>query len=313
MTKSKYAQLGVITDPSPFVEYLVFEIKDKNTEGLKKAISKVFDIEKSISSQDLQCDMSVAMGFSSNAWDIVFTDITKPKELHNFTELSNEDRKFPSTSGDIFFMIKSTRMDLNFQVAKYIKREFDAYAELIEDVQGYKYLDSRDMIDFVDGTENPEAQERLDSVLVQDDIDIHKGGSYLILQKYIDKDNLKPWDSKPVEYQEQVIGRTKTDNIEFSNEEKTPWAHTVKSPVRKPDGKQIKMFRQNRPFGNAKEHGTMFVGFAASPNTIETSLKQMITADENGHYDRLLDFVEAKTGNIYFMPSSTLLNDLSQN
>ncbi len=312
MTKSKYAQLGVITDPSPYVEYLVFEITNKDTKGLKEAIKKVFQIEQNISKQDDDCDMSVAMGFSSNSWDTIFTDISKPKELHSFIELEDGNRKFPATKGDVFFMIKSTRMDLNFQVAKYIKREFDPYAQLIEDVQGYKYLDSRDMIDFVDGTENPEDDVRLNAVLVDDDIDIHQGGSYLILQKYIAKDNLKPWDAKPVSYQEKVIGRTKSDNVEFSKEDKPAWAHTAKSPVRQADGKEIKMFRQNRPFGNAKEHGTMFVGFASSPKTIETSLKQMIIADENGDYDRLLDFVEAKTGNIYFMPSSKLLNQLAK-
>ncbi len=127
------------------------------------------------------------------------------------------------------------------------------------------------------------------------------------MQKYIDKDNLKPWDAKPVAYQEQVIGRTKADNIEFSGEEKPVWAHTAKSAV-KIDGKEIKMFRQNRAFGNAQEYGTMFVGFAASPLVMETTLQQMITADTNSDYDRLLDFVEATTGNLYFMPSTQLLN-----
>ncbi len=38
----------------------------------------------------------------------------------------------------------------HFQAAKYIKHELDPFAELIEDVQGYKYLDNRDLIDFVE-------------------------------------------------------------------------------------------------------------------------------------------------------------------
>ncbi len=309
MSKTKYAQLGVVTDPSNFVEYMVFEIKNKESKGIKEALGAVFGIEKSISQKDSAAHLSIAMGLSANAWETIFTEIQMPKELHPFVEFTDGNRKFPATSGDIFFMIKSERIDLNFQAAKYIKREFDLFAELLEDVQGYKYLDSRDLIDFVDGTENPKEQERLDSVLVEDDIDIHKGGSYLILQKYVDKNNLKPWDEKPIEYQEQVIGRTKFDNIELSDAEKTAWAHTEKSKV-EINGEEIKMFRQNRAFGNAKEHGTMFVGFAASPTVIETSLRQMIIADEDGNYDRLLDFVEAKTGNLYFMPSVSLLEEL---
>lgn len=308
--KSKYAQLGVITEPTNFVEYMTFILKD-NVNGLKDILGDVFAIEKSISKKDESCKLSVSIGFSSNAWDKIFTDIKKPKELHDFIHLKDDNREFPFTKGDIFIMIKSQRVDLNFQCAKYIKRLFDDFAFLEEDIQGYKYLDSRDMIDFVDGTENPKDKERLEAVLVKDDEDIHIGGSYLITQKYIAKDNLKPWDKKPTNYQEQVIGRTKMDNIELSDEEKPAWAHTAKSKVER-DGEEIKMFRQNRPFGTAKEHGTMFVGFANSPSVIETSLKQMIMADENGNYDRLLDFVEAKTGCLFFMPSSKLLNELAE-
>lgn len=308
--KSKYAQLGVITEPTTFVEYLNFVLKD-DIADIKDSISEIFAIEKSISQKDADCKLSVSIGFSSNAWDKIFQDVVKPKELHNFIALKNGTREFPATNGDIFIMIKSQRVDLNFQCAKYIKRAFDSFACLDDDIQGYKYLDSRDMIDFVDGTENPKDKERLEAVLIKNDDDIHVGGSYLIVQKYIAKENLRPWDEKPTSYQEQVIGRTKMDNIELSDEQKPAWAHTAKSKV-EIDGEEIKMFRQNRPFGTAKEHGTMFVGFSASPSVIETSLKQMITADENGNYDRLLDFVEAKTGCLFFMPSAKFLNELSE-
>lgn len=309
MSKSKYAQLGVITEPASFVEYMTFVLGEKN-DGVREALADVFGVEKSISHKDSSCNLSVSIGFSANFWDKIFSDIKKPKELHKFVALKDANREFPATNGDIFVMIKSERMDLNFQCAKYIKRLFDATCELVDDIQGYKYLDSRDMIDFVDGTENPKDKERFDAVLVQEDIKIHVGGSYLIAQKYIAKENLRPWDEKPTSYQEQVIGRTKMDNIELSEDEKPAWAHTAKSKV-EIDGEEIKMFRQNRPFGTAKEHGTMFVGFAASPSVIETSLKQMITADEDGNYDRLLDFVEAKTGCLFFMPSREFLDEIA--
>lgn len=176
---------------------------------------------------------------------------------------------------------------------------------MIEDIQGFKYLDSRDMIDFVDGTENPKNEARMKAVLVADDIEIHQGGSYLTVQRYIDRQGL--WDKQSTEYQEQVIGRTKLDDIEFEDDVKPVWAHTNKSKVVVED-KEIKMLRQNRPYGNAMEHGTMFIGLTASPVTMSTSLQQMVFADSNGHYDRLLDFVEAKTGTNYFIVSQTLLD-----
>jgi putative iron-dependent peroxidase len=60
------------------------------------------------------------------------------------------------------------------------------------------------------------------------------------------------------------------------------------------------------------EHGTMFVGFARSPEVVATSLQQMITADDNGDYDRLLDFIVAKTGTNYFVPPQTLIDQFAE-
>ncbi len=309
MHRFELAQQGTITDPNSFAEYLTFVIKDGvSAEDIKEALAQVFVIQKSIGQKDANAHLSVTFGVSLNGWNRIFSDLPKPKQLTAFEALKNGKRTFPATPGDIFFMIKSERMDLNFQAAKYIRRAFLNKADLTEDTQGYKYLDSRDLIDFVDGTENPKLQERINTVLIDDDIDLHNGGTYLLVQKYVDIDNLLPWDKEPVEYQEKVIGRTKFDDIELADNVKPVWAHNAKSKVFFDDVEQ-KMFRQNRPFGNAQEHGTMFVGFAANPEVLLTSIKQMITADKDGNYDRLLDFVQAVTGNLYFFPSMTLINN----
>lgn len=300
------AQPGVLSNPSSHVEYLTFSLtpSEQLSELAADAISTLSGIEKSINQKDLTAGLTISIGFSANAWPQLFPEQPRPNQLHVFAEMRNGTRHFPSTAGDIFVMIKSERIDLNFQAAKYIRNSFNSLASLIEDIQGYKYLDNRDMIDFVDGTENPVGDERVEAVLVENDAEIHQGGSYLHVQRYVDKQ--AEWDKQTTEYQEQVIGRTKMDNVELSDAEKPAWAHNAKSKV-EIDGEEIKMLRQNRPYGNAMEHGTMFVGFAATPSIIEISLSQMINADEDGHYDRLLDFVEAKTGCLFFMPSKTFL------
>ncbi|GIU22737.1 Dyp-type peroxidase [Shewanella schlegeliana] len=301
------AQSGVLSNPTSHVEYLTFCLKPNSasTEAIADCIGDIIGIEKSINQKDLTAGLNISIGFSANAWPQLFPEQPTPSELHTFVEMSNGERHFPSTPGDIFVMIKSERIDLNFQAAKYIRNSFNDIANLIEDIQGYKYLDNRDMIDFVDGTENPVGNERTEAVLVADDVTLHQGGSYLHVQRYVDRQG--QWDKQSTEYQEQVVGRTKMDNVELSDDVKPAWAHNAKSKV-EIDGEEIKMLRQNRPYGNAMEHGTMFVGFAATPSIIETSLSQMINADEHGHYDRLLDFVEAKTGCLFFMPSKAFLD-----
>ena len=299
------AQPGVLSDPNTFAEYLTFALDGvPDADAIGGIIGSIIGIEKSIRQKDPEARLSMTVGISLDGWKQLLPDSEIPPGLAPFEAMSDGDRRFPSTPGDVFCMIKSERIDLNFQAAKHLKQSLMGVATLIEDIQGFKYLDNRDMIDFVDGTENPLDDERAAAVLIGDEHEALAGGSFLTVQRYVDRQQL--WDAQRTELQEMVVGRTKMDNVELDDRAKPPWAHNAKSKVEE-DGQEVKMFRQNRPFGNAMEHGTMFIGFARSPEVVATSLRQMITADENGDYDRLLDFVEAKTGTNYFVPPQTFL------
>lgn len=301
------AQPGVLSDPNTFAEYLTFTLHHNfSKDAFKIIIESIAGITKSSHQKDPQSQLTVTTGFSLNGWQQLLPENEIPDALVEFKTMQEDNRVFPSTGGDIFCMIKSERMDLNFQVAKHLKQSLIEIALLVEDIQGFKYLVNRDMIDFVDGTENPIEKERMQAVLIDDEQSIYQGGSYLTVQRYVDRQS--SWDAQTTEYQEQVVGRTKMDNIELDDNTKPAWAHTAKSKVEQ-EGNEIAMYRQNRPFGNAIEHGTMFIGFANTPEVLITSLEQMIFADDNGHYDRLLDFVEAKTGNHYFIPPQTFLDE----
>ena len=305
LSLSELSQVGVLTDPATFAEYLTFTLhQDISDDAVFDALAQLDAIENSILQKDLTSKLSLSWGVSESAWPLVFPQLEKPELLKKFPEMKDGERCFPSTDGDIFIILKSERMDLNYQAAKYIANALAPVANLIEDIQGFKYLDNRDLIDFVDGTENPKNEARIESVVVDKEDSVAFGGSYLTVQRYVDRQSI--WDKQSTSYQEQVIGRTKMDNIELSDDAKPVWAHNAKSKVIINDT-EVKMLRQNRPYGNAMSHGTMFIGFAKSPEVIEISLKQMIFADDAGHYDRLLDFVVAETGANYFMPSKALL------
>ena len=79
------------------------------------------------------------------------------------------------------------------------------------------------------------------------------------------------------------------------------------------DGKEMKILRDNMPFGSAAqgEFGTYFIGYARSPRTIEQMLENMFVGRPAGNYDRLLDFSLAKTGNLFFVPSATFLENVA--
>lgn len=299
-------QPGVLSDPDTFTEYVTFTlVSSPPADAIETVARTVVGFSQG---DDLATEVTVTVGISHNGWEQLLPGTEMPQALAPFESMHSGDRAFPSTPGDLFFMIKSGRMDLNFQAAKQLKQSLSDIAELIEDIQGFRYLDDRDMIGFVDGTENPVDDERAEAVLVGDEQPALSDGSYLVVQRYVHR--TERWESQTVGEQEMVIGRTKADDVELDDANKPAWAHTSKSIV-EVDGEEIDMYRQNRAFGNAMEHGTMFIGFARSPEVLATSLRQMITVDEDGNYDRLLDFVEAKTGTNYFVPSRTFLEQFA--
>ena len=67
------------------------------------------------------------------------------------------------------------------------------------------------------------------------------------------------------------------------------------------------------PFGRPGhgEFGTYFIGYSRSPRTIEQMLENMFIGRPPGNYDRILDFSTAMTGNLFFVPTASFLDDVS--
>ena len=200
-------------------------------------------------------------------------------------------------------------MDLCFELATQIMARLGEAVSPVDEVHGFRYFDQRDLLGFVDGTENPTAQTAIDAAYVGAEDAPFAGGSYVIVQKYLH--DMAGWNALSTEAQERIIGRTKLSDIELDDAVKPTSAHNALTIVTE-DGKEIKIVRENMPFGHVaeKEFGTYFIGYARSPRTIEQMLENMFVGRPPGNYDRLLDFSVAKTGNLFFVPSATFLESV---
>jgi porphyrinogen peroxidase len=145
------------------------------------------------------------MAFGSAAWDRLF-GAPKPKDLHPFREIRGQHHAV-STPGDILFHIRSTRMDLCFELATQIMSRLSGAVSTVDEVHGFNYFDDRDFIGFVDGTENPVDQAALNATIIGEEDAAFAGGSYVIVQKYLH--DLTMWNALPIEEQERIIGSTK--------------------------------------------------------------------------------------------------------
>jgi putative iron-dependent peroxidase len=252
--------------------------------------------------------LSCVLGIGSDAWERLFGR-PRPAQLHPFREIRAPGRHAVATPGDLLFHIRAQHFDLCFELGAQIVARFGHAVSVVDEVHGFRYFDARDLLGFVDGTENPTGQAANDATLIGDEDLAFAGGSYVIAQKYLH--DLESWNALATEQQERIIGRAKLSDVETDDVKKAPYAHNVLTSIEK-DGKEIKIVRDNMPFGRAGgEFGTYFIGYSRSPGTIEQMLENMFIGKPTGNYDRLLDFSRPVTGNLFFVPSATFLDNVT--
>ena len=265
---------------------------------------------RAVEFRDIEAGLSCVMGFGSEVWDRLFGS-PRPAKLHPFREIRAGERHAVSTPGDLLFHVRAKRMDLCFELTTQIMARLGGAVSPVDEVHGFRYFDDRDLLGFVDGTENPRGEEAIDAVLVGQEDAAFAGGSYVIVQKYLH--DLDGWNALSSEAQERIIGRTKLSDIELDDSVKPISAHNALNTIVE-DGKEVKILRDNMPFGRAAhgEFGTYFIGYSRSPGTIEQMLENMFIGRPPGNYDRLLDFSRAVTGNLFFLPTQAFLEGVTE-
>ena len=260
---------------------------------------------RAVGFRDLDGGLSCVMGVGSTAWDRLF-GTPRPKDLHPFREIRGRHHAV-ATPGDLLFHIRATRMDLCFELATQIMARLAGTVSTADEVHGFTYFDDRDLIGFVDGTENPVDAGAVAATIIGDEDPGFAGGSYVIVQKYLH--DLPGWNQLPVSEQERIIGRYKLSDIELDDAVKPSYAHNALTNIVE-NGEQLEILRDNMPFGDVGkgEFGTYFIGYARSPRRIEMMLENMFIGRPPGNYDRLLDFSRAITGTLFFVPSASFLD-----
>jgi putative iron-dependent peroxidase len=291
--------------------FLVATIKpfDEDRAAVLSLCADLSALLRSVGFRDLEASLSCIMGIGSDAWDRLFGS-PRPAELHPFREIRSGARHAVSTPGDLLFHIRAKRMDLCFELAMQIMRRLGDAVSTTDEVHGFRYVDNRDLLGFVDGTENPNGAAAAEAVFIGEEDPAFASGSYVIVQKYLH--NLDGWNKLPTEVQEKIIGREKLSDIELDDSVKPTCAHNALTVIEE-HGKEIKIVRDNMPFGRPghAEFGTYFIGYSRSPGVIEQMLENMFVGKPPGNYDRILDFSTAVTGSLFFVPTASFLDSVT--
>ena len=305
-------------DPQPVVQsagmaaiFIVLSLADGDEAAgtARDALGEVPAMLRTLNLRLPGASLSCVIGIGHDAWPRLFPDHPRPKGLHPMKAFKGAKHTAPATPGDLLLHIRATRTDACFELAMRIREQLGDAVVPVDEVHGFRYLDARSMVGFVDGTENPQGQEAVEATLIGDEDPAYAGGSYVIVQKYIH--DMAAWNALPVAEQEKVIGRTKYDDIEMDDEVKPTNSHIALNVIEDEDGNEQAILRANLPFGNPSrnEYGTFFIGYARYLEIIEQMLTNMFIGRPEGNYDRLLDYSRAVTGTAFFVPSASFLED----
>ncbi|GAA4203557.1 Dyp-type peroxidase [Actinocatenispora rupis] len=297
--------LGPLTRAALF---LTLTVRPGAEDTVRDALADLSGLRRSVGFRSADGDLSCVAGIGSTAWGRLYGG-PRPADLHPFRVLTGPRHRAPATAGDVLLHIRAGRYDLCFELAALLLSRLGDAVVVEDETHGFRYFDQRDLLGFVDGTENPTGTEAAAAVTVGPEDPDFAGGSYVIVQKYLH--DLDAWNGLTTEEQERVIGRTKLADVELPDDVKPADSHVALNTITDPDGTERQILRDNMPFGSPSrgEFGTYFIGYSATPGVTELMLEHMFLGDPPGNTDRILDFSTAVTGGLFFVPTQDFLDD----
>lgn len=294
----------VLAPLTPAAVFLVATIDEGQEATVYDALPDISGLVRAIGFRDPAKRLSAITSIGSDAWDRLFSG-PRPAELHPFREIDGGRHHAPATPGDLLFHLRAESMDVCFELATKLVEAMSGAITIVDETHGFRFFDNRDLMGFVDGTENPDGNLAVVATQIGDEDPDFAGGCYVHVQKYLH--DMASWNSLSVEEQERVIGRTKLDDIELDDDVKPANSHVALNVIEDEDGNELKIIRHNMPFGEIGkgEFGTYYIGYSRTPSVTERMLDNMFIGDPPGNTDRILDFSTAITGGLFFTPPST--------
>ena len=303
------AQSVILPLPSEHARFIVLTLKDLSLAELKQQIEALLATRDLLISQHPDAHIKTAIAFGPELWAKLHT--TTPQ---GFKQLDPQHGAFamPVVPADVFIHIASSRTDLCFALSQAFFAGIQNKVEVLDERVCFRYLDSRDLTGFIDGTENPQfPDDRAEVALLPQQSGIFADGSFIFAQRYVH--DLAKWQQLKVDTQEQVIGRTKLESIELDDEVKPENAHVARTVVEDADGEEMEILRHSLPYGDGQgEQGLFFVAYTHDLNIIDAMLNRMFGTAGDAIHDRLLHFTTAVDGAYYFAPSNELLAQILQ-
>ena len=296
-------------DPGKNVSFIVLALNRQDLTDEQEQVANFADMSqaiiRSMRIRKPEAGLQVAIGFSNQAWDYLFPNAKKPQELETYQTLTGAEYSMPASDGDIFLHIRASEEAVVYEIVRQFMKLLAPVTTVIDETKGFRYLEGRAIIGFIDGTEAPAPEDAADYAIIGDEDSDFINGSYAFAQKW--QHDMAFWENLSVEHQEKAVGRHKFDDMELDDDDKLENAHNVASKL-EIDGEEQKIIRMNVPFSDpAMDYtGTYFIGYARHWQVTKRMLEQMLEKS-----DFLLTFSTLLSGQLFFIPSRDTLADIA--
>lgn len=297
------AQAGITAAGNAYALFLTLRWRDEvGTSRLRAALAGLSDSCREVAGLGPEADLQAVVSLSPRLCQSLFHGL--PPELAPFPQFARSRFALPVLAADLLLHVRAARRDLLHVLAECFYLACGDEVAMLEQVDGFRYLNERDLTGFVDGTENPQGEDRALVALLPEAAGLWAGGSYVHLMRFVH--DLSRWQQLSVKEQEQVIGRRKADNIELPEAEKPATAHIARVVIEE-QGRELEILRHSMPYARVDEQGLLFLSYAASSKPFTRMLAQMVCVDRDGHYDHLMNFTRAVGCAALYAPSQTQL------
>ncbi len=298
----------ILTPLTSAAIFLVATINDGGEQIVHDALADLSGLVRAVGFRTPAAHLVLVTGIGSAAWDRLFAG-PRPAELHEFVELTGARHHAPSTPGDLLFHIRAESLDACFELGGRILAAMSGAVTVVDEVHGFKFYEQRDLLGFVDCTENPDGADAVAAAQIGAEDPDFAGASYVHVQRYVH--DMTAWNTLSVTEQELVIGRTKLEDIELDDAIKPANSHVALNTLTDADGNELQIVRANMPFGELGngESGTYYIAYSGDPDVTEHMLRNMFIGDPPGNTDRILDFSTAVTGVMFFVPTADFLDE----
>ena len=282
------AQSLILPLPSNHGRFIVINLKNLSLDGLKEKISYFLSTRDRLITQHPDAEIKTAIAFGPHLWPQLYPH--SPQGLKQLQAIDGRVQ-MPAKPADLFIQIASSRADICFALSQCFFEDIKDQVEVLNERVGFRYLDGRDLTGFIDGTENPQMREdRAETALLGEDAGEFADSSFA---------------------QEDVIGRSKLDSIEMSDEQKPKNAHIARVVIEDEQGEELEILRHSLPYGDGQgEQGLFFVAYTKDLTVIDRMLQHMFGSTPDGIHDRLLHFVTPVDGAYFFVPNEDLMAEI---